>query len=136
MVERMSKEFEESALGLWAVELLSTSEFIGMVGLHIPNFEAHFTPCVEVGWRLRADTWGKGYAPEAAKVAMNDGFDRLLLPEIVAMTSVHNVPSMRVMEKLGMLRSTGDDFDHPKIPAGDRLSRHVLYRLPAGGRNW
>ena len=136
MVGRMIKGFEEYQLGLWALELLHSSEFIGFAGLMRPNFEAHFIPCVEVGWRLSDAFWGKGYATEAARTAMDDGFDRLGLSEIVSMTSVHNVPSMKVMERLGMTRNPDDDFDHPKIAAGHRLSRHVLYRLRPDQRTW
>ena len=136
MVERMSQEFEDCHYGLWAVEILDSSQFIGFVGLHKPNFEAHFTPCVEVGWRLTLDAWGKGYATEAAKAAIDDFFERLSLGEIVSMTSLHNTDSIRVMERLGMTRNVEEDFDHPKVTPGDRLCRHVLYRLRKDDRRW
>ncbi|HEY9756990.1 MAG TPA: GNAT family N-acetyltransferase [Oculatellaceae cyanobacterium] len=127
-VGHMTREFEEENLGLWAVEILGSEQFIGFVGLHKPTFDAHFTPCVEVGWRLSKDFWGRGYATEAAQSAMADGYQRLGLQEIVSMTSIHNVNSMKVMERLGMTRNPDDDFLHPRIPVGDWLSQHVLYR--------
>jgi len=114
--------------GLWAVEVQGGPEFIGFVGLAEPGFEAHFTPAVEVGWRLAREHWGHGYATEAAQAAIDFGFDELELPEIVSMTTPQNVRSRRVMERLGMTRDPCDDFDHPRIPDGP-LRRHVLYRL-------
>jgi len=116
---------------LWAVEVPGTAPFIGFVGLAVPSFRAHFTPCVEVGWRLARAHWGKGYAPEAALAALDHGFDVLGLDEIVSFTSVGNAPPRRVMEKLGMHRDPAEDFDHPSLPEGHRLRRHVLYRLSA-----
>lgn len=130
-VERIRGQFEQHSFGLWAVELRVTGEFVGFVGLHVPEFQAHFTPCVEVGWRLAREYWGHGYAPEAAAEAMRDGYERIGLPEIVSMTSTTNLKSMRVMEKLGMTRDPADDFDHPKLPHDHHLCRHVLYQLSA-----
>jgi RimJ/RimL family protein N-acetyltransferase len=126
---RIKSHFQERGFGLWAVEIPGESDFIGFVGLTTPIFEAHFTPCVEVGWRLAYEHWGRGYATEAAAAALDDGFGRLNLQEIVAMTTAMNVRSLRVMEKLGMTCSRDDDFDHPKLAEGHPLRRHVLYRL-------
>jgi RimJ/RimL family protein N-acetyltransferase len=95
----------------------------------MPTFEAHFTSCVEIGWRLAFEHWGRGYATEAARAAVDCGFRRLGLQEIVAFTVPANWRSIRVMEQLGMTRSPAEDFDHPRLPAGHRLYRHVLYRL-------
>jgi ribosomal-protein-alanine N-acetyltransferase len=103
--------------------------FIGFVGLwHIP-FEAHFTPAVEVGWRLARAHWGQGYATEGARAALEVGFTRLGLDEIVSMTVPANARSRRVMERIGMTRDSADDFDHPRVPAGNPMRRHLLYRL-------
>ncbi len=129
VTSRIRAHFTERGFGLWAVELKETGEFIGFVGLQVPTFDAHFMPCVEVGWRLDKRFWGKGYAPEAAVASLRDGYERLGLEEIVSMTTTTNKKSMRVMEKLGMSRDPADDFDHPRIPEGHRLRRHVLYRL-------
>jgi RimJ/RimL family protein N-acetyltransferase len=129
MVERIEATFDREGLGLWAVEVSDTREFAGFVGLWLPRFEAHFTPAVEVGWRLAAAHWGRGYATEAAQAAVADGFGRLELPEIVSFTSVGNERSQRVMRRLGMTHDPADDFDHPAMPPGHRLVRHVLYRL-------
>jgi ribosomal-protein-alanine N-acetyltransferase len=102
--------------------------FIGFVGLNEIHFQAHFTPAVEVGWRLAREHWGRGYATEAARAAVEFGFNELELPEIVAMTALKNAPSRRVMERLGMTTDPADDFDHPRVPPGP-LRRHALYRL-------
>jgi RimJ/RimL family protein N-acetyltransferase len=130
MVERIEAAFEREGYGLWAVEISSTGTFAGYVGLWPATFAAQFTPAVEVGWRLAKEAWGHGYAPEAARAAIADGFDRLGLSEIVSFTAVGNDRSRRVMEKLGMRRDPGEDFDHPILAPGHRLRRHVLYRLP------
>jgi RimJ/RimL family protein N-acetyltransferase len=120
---------EERGWGFWAVEVRDGPPFIGFVGLMVPSFEAHFTPAVEVGWRLGREHWGRGYATEAARASVDFGFRELGLEEIIAVTVPANTPSRRVMERLGMTRDSADDFDHPRVPPGP-LNRHVLYRLP------
>jgi RimJ/RimL family protein N-acetyltransferase len=125
---RIRAHFDEHGFGLWAVE--REGSFIGYVGLMIPSFEAHFTPCVEVGWRLAHESWGHGYAIEAARAACRHGFGELGLAEIVSFTVPENLRSRRVMEKLGMSRNPDEDFNHPRL-SGHRLERHVLYRLAA-----
>jgi len=129
LIERTEKSFSENGFGLWAVEEQSSSEFIGFVGLSSPRFETAFTPCVEVGWRLAQKFWGKGYAQEAARAAMDDGFQRLGLAEIVSFTATLNKPSIKVMERLGMQRDFNNDFMHPNLAADSPLALHVLYRL-------
>jgi RimJ/RimL family protein N-acetyltransferase len=129
-VDRISVWFDEDGYGLWALEVLATGEFIGYTGLWAAAFDAHFTPAVEVGWRLARHAWGNGYAPEAARASIADGFDRLDIDEIVSFTTTANARSQRVMQKLGMRRDPADDFDHPRLPEGSPLRRHVLYRLP------
>lgn len=129
MIQRLRGHFEQHGFGLWAVQVIGGAECIGMIGLQIPYFEAHFTPCVEVGWRLGQDHWGQGYATEAAQACLQFGFEELGLEEIVALTPTINHRSRRVMEKLGMERQPEDDFDHPRIPPDHLLRRCVLYRL-------
>jgi RimJ/RimL family protein N-acetyltransferase len=126
---RIREHFDRHGFGLWAVEVPSVADFIGFVGLSVPRFQAHFTPCVEVGWRLVYEHWGKGYATEGARAALDFGFTESRLDEIVSFTVLENHRSRRVMERLGMTRSTADDFEHPGLPEGHRLQRHVLYRL-------
>jgi RimJ/RimL family protein N-acetyltransferase len=128
--DRVRSMFAEHGWGLWAVELPDVAPFIGFVGLIEQTFAAHFTPAVEVGWRLDPRWWGNGLAPEGAEAALAFGFEQLGLAEIVSMTVPANVASRRVMEKIGMIRDPRDDFDHPRVAAGDPLRRHVLYRLP------
>jgi RimJ/RimL family protein N-acetyltransferase len=98
-----------------------------------PPYETAFTPCVEVGWRFRPQFWGRGYATEAARLALDYGFNTLKLSEIVSFTAVDNQRSRRVMERIGMRRDPAGDFDHPRVPEGHPLRRHVLYRLTAPG---
>jgi RimJ/RimL family protein N-acetyltransferase len=126
---RIRAHWAQHGFGSWAVERLEDGTFVGIVGLSHPRFQAHFTPCVEVGWRLAAPCWGKGYATEAAKAALRFGFERFGLDQIVSFTVPQNRRSRRVMEKLGMSRSEADDFDHPNVPEGHPLRRHVLYRI-------
>jgi ribosomal-protein-alanine N-acetyltransferase len=122
-------EIERQGWGLWATELRASGEFIGFVGLRVPAFEAAFTPCVEIGWRSRRASWGKGFATEAARECLRFAFERLQLPEVVAFTVPANARSRAVMERLGMARDPRDDFDHPRLAADHPLQRHVLYRL-------
>ena len=127
--DRIEAGFDTLGYGLWAVEVPGEAAFVGYVGLALQTFEAHFTPAVEVGWRLGRAHWGQGYATEAARAAVGDGFERVGLNEIVSFTVPANVRSIRVMERIGMTRDPEDDFDHPSLPLGHRLSHHVLYRL-------
>jgi RimJ/RimL family protein N-acetyltransferase len=131
LVDRIEAHFEQHGFGLWALEVPGVTPFAGFIGLAIPRFEAHFTPCTEIGWRLDAEHWNRGYATEGARAALRFGFEALNLEHIVSFTAVANRRSRRVMEKIGMTRSPGDDFDHPALPAGHPLRRHVLYRIAA-----
>jgi RimJ/RimL family protein N-acetyltransferase len=128
MVARIRGHFARHGFGLWAVEVPGVAEFIGFVGLAVPRFEAHFTPCVEIGWRLAREHWGRGYATEAARAVLEFGFRDLALQEIVSFTAATNLRSRAVMERIGMTRSPDDDFDHPALPEGHPLRPHVLYR--------
>jgi RimJ/RimL family protein N-acetyltransferase len=130
LATRISDHIANKGWGLWAVEVRGGSSFIGFVGLWMPSFTAHFTPCVEIGWRLAKQYWGYGYAIEAARVSVTFGFEVLQLPEIVSFTAVGNQRSRNVMERLGMRHNPTEDFTHPSLPSEHSLSRHVLYRLP------
>ena len=127
-IARIRAEWIEHGLGQWAIELPGEAGFIGAAGLHRVPFAAHFPP-IEIGWRLARPYWGQGYATEAARAAIDDGFGRLALDEIVAFTVPANRRSWRVMERLGMSRDPVDDFDHPDFPPGHKLRRHMLYRI-------
>lgn len=129
MVDRIEMHFLEHGYGLWAAELSSTAEFIGFIGLIVPTWEAAFTPCVEIGWRLRTGHWGQGLATEGARAVVQHSFTELDLRELVSLTVPANRPSRRVMEKLGFARDAAGDFYHPQLPAGHPLRPHVLYRL-------
>ncbi|QDT54727.1 ribosomal-protein-S5-alanine N-acetyltransferase [Caulifigura coniformis] len=127
-VDRIEAHFEKNGFGLWCVEAPGVAECLGFIGLSIPQFETHFTPCVEIGWRLGSQYWGQGYAPEGARAAMEFGFRTLGLHEIVSFTVPHNTRSRRVMEKIGMTRDEAGDFEHPRLAPGHPLRSHVLYR--------
>ena len=134
LAERARRQIEEQGWGLWAVEVVDGASFVGFVGLSRPGFDAHFTPVVEVGWRLGREHWGNGYATEAGRAALAYGFEELDLAEIVSFTSRLNEPSWRVMERLGMTHDRAGDFEHPRVPVGHPLRPHVLYRV--SGANW
>ena len=128
-VDRIEAHFTERGYGLWALQIPGEADFIGYVGLSVPSFDAHFMPAVEIGWRLDRAHWGRGYATEAARASITDGFQRIGLADIVSFTVPANVRSIRVMERLGMRHDPADDFQHPRFPEGHRLRQHVLYRL-------
>jgi len=128
-VDRIEVHIQEHGFGPWAIEIPEVTPFAGFIGLSIPGFQTAFMPCVEIGWRLSADCWNRGYATEGARAALSFGFETLQLTEILSFTVPANLRSRRVMEKLGMTHSPADDFDHPLLPAGHPLRRHVLYRL-------
>jgi len=130
LAARIRAPIAEHGFGLWAAEVPGVAPFVGYVGLAAPRFEAPFTPCMEVGWRLARAHWGCGYATEGARAALDDGFGRLGLDEVVSFTVPANVRSRAVMTRLGMTHAEADDFDHPLLPPGHPLRRHVLYRLP------
>lgn len=134
LVDRIEQHFAEHGFGLWAVEKKDGGEFIGFIGLCIPGFEAHFTPCVEIGWRLAAHHWRNGYASEGAKRVLHHAFETLQLEEVVSMTTVSNERSRRVMERIGMSRSPNDDFEHPALEPDHPLRPHVLYRVSSTRR--
>ena len=123
------QRWAERGYSQWALERRHDGAFVGFTGLSAPGFDAHFTPAVEVGWRLARQAWGHGYATEAGRAAVRYGFATVGLEEIVSFTTVANERSRRVMERLGMTRDPADDFDMPNLPAGHPQRPHVLYRL-------
>lgn len=131
LVDRIEAGFTDHGFGMWALESLAEGSFVGFTGLAVPSFSAPFTPAVEVGWRLARPAWGHGFATEAATAALDFGFDRIGLTEIVSFTAAVNERSRAVMGRLGMAYDARDDFDHPGLPDGHPLRRHVLYRMTA-----
>jgi RimJ/RimL family protein N-acetyltransferase len=133
-LDRVETHFDQHGFSLFAAEVREDRELAGFVGLAVPGFEAPFTPCVEIGWRFAPDYWGRGLATEGAREVLRFAFNELRLPEVVSFTVPANLRSRRVMEKLGMTHNPADDFDHPRLPDGHPLRRHVLYRLVRGQR--
>lgn len=129
LFDKINQHQKDKGYSLYAVELKSTADFIGFVGLLTVGYQAHFTPAVEIGWRIAKAYWNKGYATEAAKAVLKKAFFDFKLHEIVSFTTTTNLASQRVMQKIGLHHSTHDDFDHPRIDKNNPLCRHVLYRL-------
>ncbi len=128
-ITRMEAAYARDKFAFLAAEAKDDGRFIGFIGLLTTTFEAHFTPCVEIGWRLAKAEWGKGFAVEGARRCLEYGFKERGLEEIVSLTSTLNLKSIRVMQKLGMTTDPSENFSHPRIEAGHRLSEHVLYRI-------
>ena len=130
VAQRLSEHLERQGFGLWAVERTDVpgAPFIGFIGFNLPGFDAHFTPCVEIGWRLDAAHWRQGLASEGAAAVLRFGFEEVQLDEVVSFTTVGNAASRRVMEKIGLVRDARSDFDHPALPPGHPHRPHVLYR--------
>ncbi len=126
-MERLRRAIDERGWGFWAVEI--DGVFAGITGLNAPDFSAHFTPCIEIGWRFRREFWGRSLAYRAAKQALAFGLESLKLTEIVSFTAAGNLRSRRLMERLRFERDASGDFDHPKLPPGHELRRHVLYHF-------
>jgi len=129
LIDRIEQHFDRRDFGLFAAELIEQKTFIGYIGLNIPSFAAPFVPTAEIGWRLALDRWGQGLATEGARAVVIYAFETLRLPSLVAFTVPQNDRSIHVMEKLGMVHDPGADFDHPRLPEGHALRRHVLYRM-------
>ena len=132
LIARIEAHQQQHGFTFFAAEVRATSQLIGFIGMVYTPFEARFTPCVEIGWRLAAEFWGQGLATEGARAVLQFGFDELKLAEIVALTVPANRRSRRVMEKLDMTCNAADDFEHPRLPPGHPLRPHVLYRVRPG----
>ncbi len=131
LIVRCIEKQEQDGFSMAPVEVRSTGEFLGFVGLNTPTYAAPlpFEPCVEIGWRLKQSSWGKGYASEAANAWLRFGFETIGLDEIVAFTIPANEPSQKVMTRIGMQRDRDGDFLHPSLPDDHPVAPHVLYRL-------
>ena len=129
MVEKVRYVYDEYGYTFYAVEEKCSGHFVGLTGIAPVFFEVDFVPVIEIGWRMARPFWGKGYAPEAARAVLNYARDELGISEIVSFTAELNKNSMRVMEKIGMVRDYDGDFLHPKVPEGHELQEHVLYRF-------
>lgn len=130
MANKLKGLITERSWGFWAVETKEEKEFIGFVGLHKPTYDLPVTPCVEIGWRLGKEYWGKGYATEAALESLKFAFEELKLNEVYSFASVLNKRSWAVMERVKM-KNTESNFNHPIIPEGHPLREHVLYKITA-----
>lgn len=128
VVDTWRAQFAEEGWSNWAVELHGTGEFVGFIGLSVPRRQLPCSPCTEIGWRLKRSAWGHGYATEGAKECLRVGFERLGLEEIVSFTTLTNLASIAVMQRIGMT-NTNQDFEHPAVPAGNSLRPHCVYKI-------
>lgn len=129
--DSLNAHIARHGFGFWALEERASGAFLGFTGLVHTSFDAPFTPCIEIGWRLARHAWGKGYASEAALASLGHGFGMLGLTEIVSFAAAGNMRSQRVMERIGMRRVPGGDFIHPKMPSDHPFQPCVLYRIAA-----
>jgi RimJ/RimL family protein N-acetyltransferase len=127
-IDTWHAELEQRGWSNWAVELVASGAFAGFIGLSVPRRALPFMPCVEVGYRLAREHWGRGLATEGARAALDTAFERLGMTDIVSFTALLNVPSQAVMRRIGMI-DAHEDFDHPAVPEGSPLRRHCLYRI-------
>ncbi|MBV8600276.1 MAG: GNAT family N-acetyltransferase [Candidatus Eremiobacteraeota bacterium] len=133
LAARVREALEHDGYGWFVVEVKGGLPFAGTAVLKAVRFEAHFTPAMEVGWIFTPEAWHQGFATEAARALLDYAFETLAWDEVVAMTAAVNMPSRRVMERLGMTYDPKDDFDNPAVSKGHRLERHVLYRMSSQG---
>jgi RimJ/RimL family protein N-acetyltransferase len=127
-IDMWLSQFAAQGWSNWAVELASTGELLGCIGLSVPKRQLPFSPCIEIGWRLKRSAWGFGYATEGANACLSVGFERLGLTDIVSFTTLSNAPSIAVMKRIGMVNANAD-FEHPALPEGHALRRHCLYKI-------
>lgn len=128
LADKIINLISENGWGFWAIEKINDNSFIGFVGLHEPKYDLPVKPCVEIGWRLAREYWGNGYATEAGNAALEFAFKTLNLDNIYSFTSVANVKSQSVMERLNLVNQSVN-FNHPSIPEGNQYSEHVLYKI-------
>jgi ribosomal-protein-alanine N-acetyltransferase len=126
LIKNILAHFAEYGYGAYAAERTDNNKFIGFIGFSHPTFKADFTPCIEIAWRLSKENWNQGFATEGAKACLDYGFSELKFKEVYSFTSKLNLPSIRVMQKIGMIEA--GEFEHPNLPAGHKLSTHVLYK--------
>jgi len=126
-IDRLIDHHEKNGHTYYLVELLSTQEFIGFIGLAYQEYESYFTPCVDIGWRLKKEAWGNGYATEGAEACLKHAFQNLKIEEIYSTTTHNNQPSEKVMQKIGMKKM--DNFVHPKIASDHPLQPMVVYKI-------
>ena len=125
--DSIQQEFSEYGYGLYAVEEKDSGYFIGYIGFHWSRFDLDFCPCIEMSWRLSKQYWNKVYATEGAAACLKHGFEKLCFDVVVSFTSIENVASQRVMQKIGMHFERY--FEHPKVSEGHPLRSHVFYRI-------
>lgn len=129
LLNKLIEKYQKYKYGIYACLLKNNNEFIGTVGLNNPDFEAHFTPCVEIGWKLNSKYWGFGYALEASLKCLEIGFKEFHLNEILAFAPIINKPSINIMIKLNMHTKKEENFFHPLLKNYPLLAECVLYRI-------
>ena len=128
LADRIQSLIKERGWGFWALERKSDEMFLGFIGIHSPSSKLPCSPCIEIGWRLAYPYWGRGYATEAGRMALQTGFKQLGFDQIVSFTALRNHRSRALMQRLGMV-DTGENFMHPDVPEDSGLKEHCLYRM-------
>jgi len=127
ILDRINAHIAEHGFGFWAAELRAERRLAGMIGIRRMPEELPCAPAIEAGWRLAPDLWGQGLAAEGARAALDWGFAHLPDDEIIAITAIGNLRSQAVMRRIGMVEQPKRAFDHPLLPQGHPLRRHVVY---------
>jgi len=126
-VGRAKKHFHDNGFTYYATEVLATKEFIGMIGLALQEYTTDFTPAIDIGWRLKKNAWGKGYATEGAKRCIDYAFNELKIDEIISVCTINNKKSEKVMQKIGMIKK--GTFNHPELIDYPALEKHFWYEI-------
>lgn len=131
--EKFRRLLNENSWGFWAVEEKSSGRFLGYAGLHAPQTQFPFSPCVEIGWRMEDRYWENGYVQEAGEAILKSAFEEIGLDEIVYFSSIHNHKAESVVNRLGM-KKEDEIFYHPFVEIGHPLSEHYLYKIRRGDK--
>ena len=125
-IERMKKQFEDKGFCYFAVDKLEDNDFIGFIGLSEQTYDADFTPCIDIGWRIKSSEWNKGFATEGAKRCLSYASDNLKLEKIYSIAPKINIRSEHIMSKIGLKKQY--EFEHPLLANDERLKYCVLYK--------
>jgi RimJ/RimL family protein N-acetyltransferase len=129
LIDRVVARQAEYGHTFWALERKVDAVFLGWCGIVIVPEGIPIAGLPEIGWRLAHHAWGHGFAMEAAIASLNWAFGVGNMERVWAYTSAGNDRSWGLMERLGMTRHHDLDFDHPNVPDGSPLKRHIAYSI-------
>jgi RimJ/RimL family protein N-acetyltransferase len=125
-IEKMKKQYKDNGFCYFAVDKLENNNFIGFIGLSEQTYLANFTPCIDIGWRIKHNEWNNGFATEGAKKCLQYAFEALKIEEIFSIAPKVNLKSEHVMKKIGLEKQY--EFEHPLLKNEKRLKTCVLYK--------